>query len=254
MQGGVAGTVQGARRELRSRARRALGLQRLEERLDEVNVRVDQMEARLQERAEETRWRSRVRWASAQPDADLTWARLLNGDAFIARVAEQHAFTPDTAVLEVGPGYGRLAAACLERGVSFREYLGVDLSQANVEHLRRRFTDPRFAFLHADAEDVALDGRYDLLISSLTFKHLYPSFERTLATCAEQLAAGALVCFDLIEGDRRMFETDAVTYVRCYTRPEVQDIVERVGLELVRFTDVLHDADHQRLLTVARKP
>jgi hypothetical protein len=51
-----------------------------------------------------------------------------------------------------------------------------------------------------------------------------------------------------------VFETDRVTYIRCYTRPEVQEILERVGLELVAFTNVKHDETHQRLLTVARKP
>jgi SAM-dependent methyltransferase len=232
--------------ELGARAKRMLGIQRLHDR-------IDQLEAQLRV-LEPGGWdRSRERWRNVEPDAGLTWGHKLTGNAFIAKVSEYGAFHPETRILEIGPGYGRLLDACLGRGAPFAKYLGVDISPSNVEHLRRRFTDQRVSFVVADAESVAFDTQYDLLLSSLVFKHLYPTFEPVLRNCAAGLDAGALTCFDLIEGSHSLFEADRVTYIKCYTRPEVHEILRRSGLDFVDFALVKHDETHERLLTVARK-
>jgi SAM-dependent methyltransferase len=233
------------RARLRSRLRRAVGVQALEDR-------IDQLEARLQESREQTWARSRQRWKNVLPDVHLTWARELDGDAFIAGVEQRGAFTPETRILEIGPGYGRLPASFLARGVPFAAYTGVDISAANVDFLRGRFDDPRMSFVHHEVEDVTLDGTYDLLISSLTLKHLYPSFEAALENCTKYLIPGAWLIFDLIEGTGRHFEPDSVTYVRSYTRDEVREILTRLNLELVGFDTVTHTPGFQRLLTVAK--
>jgi SAM-dependent methyltransferase len=232
--------------ELRARARRALGIERLHER-------IDQLEAEVRALRPDGWNRSRERWLYVQPDAGLTWGQRLTGDAFIAGVTGYGGFAPHTRILEIGPGYGRLARACLDRNVPFAQYLGVDISAWNVDHLRDQFTDPRVSFTVADAESMHLDREFDLLISSLVFKHLYPTFERALHNCAAHLNSGALACFDLIEGNHSMFEDDGVTYIKGYTRPEVEEIVRRCELDLVDFTLVRHDQTHERLMTVARK-
>ena len=131
-----------------------LGIQPLHERIDQIEAELRALEPGGWER-------SRERWRYVHPDAGLTWGLELTGDGFIAKVAEYDAFRPDTSILEIGPGYGRLLKACLDRGVEFDEYLGVDISPLNVEHLRRRFTDPRTTFIVADAEAMELDKRYD---------------------------------------------------------------------------------------------
>jgi SAM-dependent methyltransferase len=132
--------------------------------------------------------------------------------------------------------------------------VGLDLSEQNVKYLRETFVDPRISFIHGDAESAVPDGEFDLAISSLVFKHIFPSFERALANIASRLNAGGLACFDLIEGDARYFEQwDEVTYIRHYSRPEISAILERCGLTLVAFDEVAHDAEHRRLLVVARK-
>ena len=211
--------------EVRSRARRALGIQRLHERIDLLEAQLRVLEPGGWER-------SRERWRNARPDGGLTWGHELSGEAFIAKAAEYDAFGPATRILEVGPGYGRLLEACLDRGVEFGEYLGVDISPNNVEHLRRHFTDPRVNFVVADAEEMTLEKGYDLLLSSLVFKHLYPSFEPVLRNCAAQLNSGALTCFDLIEGSHSLFDTDGVTYIRCYTCTDVQEMLSEPASSL----------------------
>ena len=92
------------------------------------------------------------------------------------------------------------------------------------------------------------------MVSSLTFKHLFPSFERALSNLAGQMAAGGVVLFDLIEGSRRYFEDDGVTYIRWYERDEVEALLRACGLEPVAFEEVRHHATLARLLVVARRP
>ncbi|MGH2953252.1 MAG: class I SAM-dependent methyltransferase [Solirubrobacterales bacterium] len=198
--------------------------------------------------------RSRERWRAAKPDAHLTWGAELTGDAFIDKAAAQSAFGPDRRVLEVGPGYGRVLRSCLEREIEFESWLGVDLSADNVAFLGQQFADERIRFIEADVERVVLDQPVDTVLSSLTFKHLYPSFEAALANLAPQLRPGGLVLFDLVEGERSYFEEDDVTYIRWYPRDEVDEIVHRAGLEPVGFDEVQHHPDITRLLVVARRP
>jgi SAM-dependent methyltransferase len=198
--------------------------------------------------------RSRERWRAARPDAALTWGVELSGDAFVARAAAHGAFGPDRRVLEVGPGYGRLLRSCLEGGLEFESWLGVDLSAANVEFLAQTFAGERVRFIEGDVERVALDQPVDTVISSLTFKHLHPSFEAALVNLAPQLRGGGLVVFDLIEGRRSYFEDDGVTYIRWYSRDEITEIVARAGLEPVAFDEVQHHPEIARLLVVARRP
>jgi hypothetical protein len=58
---------------------------------------------------------------------------------------------------------------------------------------------------------------------------------------------------DLIEGKMADFEDDGVTYVRWYTREEVQEILTNLGLSLVAYDYVEHCPGYTRLLVVARK-
>lgn len=239
-----------ARRSLRG----LFGDPELRQRLETLEGEVRRLETQLHESREETWERSRERWRKARPDPELTWGADLTGDAFIAQAAKAGAFGEGKAVLEVGPGYGRLLATALDRGVEVASWTGIDLSDENVRHLERRFDRDGARFIVADVEEVRLPEPPDSVLSSLTLKHLYPTFERGLANLASQMAPGGVAVFDLIEGERSYFEPDDVTYIRWYTRDEVTEIVARCGLAVDRFEDVFHHPDMRRLLVVARKP
>jgi SAM-dependent methyltransferase len=213
--------------------------------------RLDRQHLERLERANDAPQLAKSRWRVTAPGPELTWGKQLTGDAFVERATAHHAFGPDRTVLEIGPGYGRILRTCLEQSVPFRRWVGLDLSAENVRHLSRQFPDPRIEFVQGDAESARLDTPVDTVISSLTFKHLYPSFELALRNIAGQLSERGLVLFDLIEGSGRNFESDEVTYVRKYSRKEVRKLLARVALELVRFDTVAHDRDHVRLLVVA---
>jgi SAM-dependent methyltransferase len=235
-----------------------LGIAGLEQRIDRLETdltkRLDRLETHLLESREDGWDRSRRRWRATKPDALLPGGARPTGDAFVAKAAGYGAFGPDRAVVEIGAGYGRLLTACLDRGAQFGSYVGVDLSEDNVAHLRERFPQEAVRFVCADVETVELGQEMDSVLSSLTFKHLFPSFEAGLSNLARQLRSGGTVVFDLIEGQRRYFEEDGVTYIRRYSRAEVEEILGRVGLEPVGFDEVRHLPELTRLLVVARKP
>lgn len=231
-----------------------LGLTELHGRLHRLERRIESLETQLHESREETWERSRARWRAAKPEAALTWGVELTGDAFIDRAEHHGVFGEEKRIVEVGPGYGRLLSTILERELPFASYTGVDLSEENVSHLSEKCTDERVTFVLEDAEKVRFEEPADAVLSSLTFKHLFPSFDSALANLAAQLRPGALVLFDLIEGKRRFFEDDGVTYIREYQRPEIEAKLLECGLALVAFEDVRHHPTLARLLVVAHKP
>ena len=154
--------------------------------------------------------RAASHWAHAAPDELLTWGRPISGDAFIGAVRSCFSFTPRTVIAEVGPGYGRLFRSILDASLPFGGYVGVDVSPDVCETLARRFPDPRAQFLNANAATVRLPAPFDLLLSSLTLKHFYPTFESALANLVPQGATGARFVFDLIEVAPREVAFDAV--------------------------------------------
>ncbi len=207
-----------------------------------------------EKRGPEESWEiSRHRWRRATPDGHLTWGVKINGDSFVSKMNDYGAFGPDKSLLEIGPGYGRLLSSILARQAPFKNYLGLDLSESNVGFLQQEFGGANVSFLNGDAEKIELDSRYDVVFSSLTFKHLFPNFERLLANIARYLNAGSLVFIDLIEGVGEHFEADGVTFLRHYTKDEVVEILGHCGLRLVAFDEVEHTPEQKRLLVVATK-
>jgi CBS domain-containing protein/SAM-dependent methyltransferase len=204
------------------------------------------------ERELEPHQRSRVPWRKAEPDEGLTWGMDISGEAFIRKAEAYGAFGPQQRILEIGPGYGRLLRECRRRKLPFRSYMGIDISPTNVEYLTRQFQGDDVAFALGDIETVSLGERFDVVLSSLTLKHLYPSFERALRNVKRHLNPGALLIFDVIEGTQEGFEPNEVTYVHRYTRPEIQAILADLPLDLIAFDEVEHDPAHVRLLVVAR--
>jgi SAM-dependent methyltransferase len=198
----------------------------------------------------EAQERSKSRWRQARPQLDLTFGESLTGQAFVTKLAEHAKLTEQTRLLEIGPGYGRLLSAYLDQGLPFSSYTGLDLSEFNVGHLSERFGDPRISFLHGDANSAAIP-EFDLGISSLVFKHFYPTFEQALANCTSSLSAEGRFIFDLLEGKRAYFEHDDATYVHCYEPPDVEQIVARAGLRVLAFDHVEHGPNRTRLLVVA---
>lgn len=213
---------------------------------------LDRSRLRRLERTGDVGERSKTRWRTTRPAAGLTWGVELSGDPIVDVAETYGVFGAGRTVLEVGPGYGRVLRSCLARGVEFERYIGLDISAQNVHYLTEAFKDSRIEFVHGDAESASLVEPVDSILSFLTFKHLYPSFEPALGNLRDQLRRGGVVMFDLIEGPRAHFERDQVTFIREYRRSEVEEILRRTSLDLVAFDQVEHAPGRTRLLVVAR--
>ena len=198
--------------------------------------------------------KSTKRWREAKPDLHLTWAKEVSGDAFIKKVLTYATFEPNKNILEIGPGYGRLLKAILNENLSFNSFYGIDISSANVDYLKSTFTAPNIYFINANAEDFKLYTTFDIVISSLTFKHIYPSFEKALSNIHRHMKNNAIVSFDLIEGNMAFFEKTPDTYIRYYSKQQVKELIQHVDLELIEFDKVSHAPGYSRLLVIARKP
>jgi SAM-dependent methyltransferase len=199
--------------------------------------------------------RSRTRWRKAPGDwRGLTWGQDLTGDAFIQTAERYAGFGADKHILEIGPGYGRLLKACLDRGVPFASYLGLDLSEETCAYLRDRFPHGNVRFEQGDVEAASFDAEFDVVISSATLQHLYPSMEPALSHLRANARDGCVFCIDLPEGTFTGFEQDEVTFIHQYTQSDLLEIYGRVGLEHVAFDQVVHGPGLERLFAAARKP
>jgi 2-polyprenyl-3-methyl-5-hydroxy-6-metoxy-1,4-benzoquinol methylase len=197
---------------------------------------------------------SRKRWEQAKPDLHLTWNMDISGDAFIQGVLMHTAIQSSKNILEVGPGWGRLLKAILEKNISFKNYYGIDISRENIAYLKNTFQIPNIHFIHGNIEDIKLDTTFDIVISSLTFKHMYPSFEKALTNISRYMNKKGMVFFDLLkEGNIAFFEEDGVTFIRYYKKKQIKEIVQRSNLGVVGFDKVIHAPGYSRLLVVAQK-
>jgi SAM-dependent methyltransferase len=198
--------------------------------------------------------KAKERWLNSNPDRHLTWDVSVSGDPFIEKVLEHTSFDYNKNVLEIGPGYGRLLKSILGKQLPFSSYYGIDLSSRNIAYLNKEFKLPNVNFVLGNAENMTFDRQFDLVLSSLTFKHIPPHFGRALAPISRFMKTGSLIFFDLIEGSRNFiyFENDG-TFIRSYNRSKVRKIVKDCNLELVSFDSVRHDANHLRLMVMARK-
>jgi SAM-dependent methyltransferase len=198
--------------------------------------------------------KSRRRWINDNPTVGLTWGKKLSGDRFIEKIISYNTLKSNISILEVGPGYGRLLESLIKFNFKFKKYVGVDISSNNIEYLNKTFKDDRISFVLGDFERMVLVDRFDLAISSLTFKHLYPSFEKLLLNISQHLMVGGYIFFDLIEDvPVTYFENDGNTFIRHYTREEIDEILHQTTFQLVAYDKVIHDEEHHRLLVVARK-
>jgi 2-polyprenyl-3-methyl-5-hydroxy-6-metoxy-1,4-benzoquinol methylase len=195
---------------------------------------------------------TRKRWVRSKPDLHLTWNKQISGDNFVKKMLE-HTTTSGKNILEIGPGWGRLLKAILQENLSFENYYGIDVSEKNIAYLQDTFQTSNIHFIHANAEDVTLNSTFDIVISSLTFKHMYPSFEKLLINISQYVSKKGMVFFDLIEGNVAFIEKDGVTFIRYYKKEQIQEITRRSNLDVVGFDKVVHAPGYSRLLVIAQK-
>lgn len=225
---------------------------------------------------EDLSWK--MRWIESNPDSSLTWGEYISGDSFISKAKRYGIFHEKARILEVGSGYGRLLSSMLSMKVAFEKFTGLDISEQNIVALRQKFADEsRVDFVRGDAESAFLSQHYTAVVSSLTLKHFYPTFESGLANISNYVTRDGVFFFDLLERKSNqmtklvkvavtrprslrdiarnggVLDADGRGYIRSYGRNEVASIMRRIGFGRVTFDDVLHDTGRKRLLVIASR-
>jgi SAM-dependent methyltransferase len=208
----------------------------------------------------ELRELSKRRWRGDELDRGLTWGRMWDGSAFIRATQEHCRFSSTHAILEVGPGYGRMLDQILHDGLPFASYLGLDLSSERIARLTEKYRqDERIAFLCGDVETTDLGGSFDLCLTSATLSHLYPSCAKAVQNIARHLRAEGVLTFDVAGADIPGwgFQADGRTFGRTYTIGELTDMITGTGLGDLTARNITHgvsvDGSEVTLLFVAAR-
>jgi SAM-dependent methyltransferase len=109
-------------------------------------------------------------WSTGDDDEALMgrWSRLV-AQEFLAWVD----VGPELGWLDVATGTGALAAAVAAHAHP-REVLGIDAAGSRIATAAQRVTDPRVRFEVVDANELAYDREFDVVVSGLALPFLHP--------------------------------------------------------------------------------
>jgi SAM-dependent methyltransferase len=206
--------------------------------------------------------RSQRRWKGAEGGPSLTWGRMMSGDTFIDAVQRARPLVEEDVVLEIGPGYGRLLNTILERGLPFRKYFGLDISNAKVADLQQKFEgDGRIQFQQCDAISGPLPQGVTVVLCSGTLEHLFPNVRGLLANLRIRMGAPFHAFLDFKADERFMrsmawFEEGGGAFVRTYLREELETLLAESGYRVLDIPEIilgrsLDDIEIRRYLVVA---
>jgi ubiquinone/menaquinone biosynthesis C-methylase UbiE len=151
------------------------------------------------------------RWRKGFEGKGLTWGTEIDGRQVLEAFTNLGlSIKSNHVVLEVGPGYGRVFETF--RGFfEFRKWYMVDINPDNCEFLIKKFgDDDRIKVLCQDVNQLELPEKFNLGISTLTFKHLYPDFSQALTRIARYIKDDGTFLFDLIPpGEDRLIHEGA---------------------------------------------
>jgi SAM-dependent methyltransferase len=118
-------------------------------------------------------------------------------EEIVVWLARMHVLRPGNVVLDLGCGFGRVAASLAARGCSV---LGLDISSAMIAEARRRYPHMRFAVTPGTGLAFLADGSFDLVLAVDSFPYLVQEgvAERPVKDTARCLRPdGALAIFNL---------------------------------------------------------
>jgi SAM-dependent methyltransferase len=192
-----------------------------------------------------------VRWRKyTKPDNLLTWGEMLTGDSLVEVCSKYTDFSGK--VLEIGPGYGRFLGSVLKIKTPLN-YIGIDISKANIDFLNEKYKE--HTFIHANCNEYDFEkDEFNVIVSFLTFKHQYPTFELLLRKIYQWKAPNGVVIFDIPETTIPFenFEEDRGAYIRFYLKPEITTICRNTGFKNIEFDSVTHMEGKVRTLVILR--
>jgi SAM-dependent methyltransferase len=181
---------------------------------------------------------SQRRWSGDEPAAGLTWGRLMTGESLWALYRKHHKFTMTDRIFEIGPGYGRLLRTALDHKIPFASYTALELSEARVGRLQLEYQLENVHFVQGDIDNWSSNTRFDVVICSATFEHLYPDCRKGLSATYRHLDPKGHAFIDFVGGRDRFlrkrlrFFSPNGTYVRIYPRDELFNLFAESGFDV----------------------
>lgn len=208
--------------------------------------------------------RAKWRWGHAVEREWLTWGKILSGDPVLAAIG-RHAKLTGSRILEVGPGYGRLFESIKRKRVRC-SYTGVDLSPQRSRELRQKYPEAKFVWGDIESlKDIERLGQFDLIVGTLVFKRLCPTFQLASTVCRQALVPGGKLIFDVPETgvdwpateDAQVGQFESGwgfgAFAKSYRQDEIVELLEAAGFAEVKFDTIVHDGDKRRLLVIAQR-
>jgi SAM-dependent methyltransferase len=196
-------------------------------------------------------------------DDDETYLAI--GDNLVTLLERHTGLRPDSTVLDIGCGYGRLAHALLRRGFTGR-YLGVDVLERHIRWCAEQLGTQGVEFRHVDAhndrynpngterpDQLDLEGEtFEIAALFSVFTHMWPedvaAYMRVIASALD--AGGAAVAsFFLLDGEWWRLHSDGAARRKlphrrtafCRYESEAEPLLQ-VAYELDWVVETAHDA------------
>ena len=108
-------------------------------------------------------------------------------EAVVSRILDNAGVNAGVSVLDVACGTGVLFPEYLKRGVS--SAVGADISEKMLEVAQEKFSDPRAAFVHADAETYRFGEVFDVCVVYNALPH-FPDPAALIGNLASAIKPG----------------------------------------------------------------
>lgn len=167
----------------------------------------------------------------------LPWFREgITGDEFAEKLLPY--FGPEKHLLEIGPRNGRILISLKKLNAKYMSYTGIDIGSYNVEYAKKNFEDSIHHFILGDAEEHVFKRKFDVIFSSTTLKHFYPSIDRFLRNIRDAMKPDSILISDFLEG-KGWFDGGGA-WTRRYTKEELTTTLDRNGYYVSKFDTVRH--------------
>ena len=124
------------------------------------------------------------------------------------------------------------------------------------------------SFVWGDIEsvkDIEPLGQFDVIVSTLVFKRLCPTFQLAATVCRSALVPGGKLIFDVPETGVDWPATEEAqigsfesgwgfgAFSKSYRQDEIRELLDAAGFVDIKFDAIVHDGDKRRLLVIATR-
>jgi len=171
------------------------------------------------------------RWRTKEEHEGLTWGMAIDGTQFYeAFLKTGSKIDENDIVCEIGAGYGRIFDTFSEK-FSFKKWYMVEISPKRSEDLKRKYkNDPGVVVLCQNVDLLELPEKFDVGISSLTFKHLYPDCSIAFSNVSRYMKKDGFFVFDIIVSDKDSILFEEASIVNCFAEDTLKDFINFAGL------------------------